>query len=229
VYVYERVGPGNVWSLMDTITGSDSVSGDQFGRSIGISGSAIIVGAYISGNGKAYVFRLHSATWVEEAILASTDATSGDNFGAQVAIGGNAAAVTARNHNGYGNDRGAVYFYRYSGGWSSGYKTIASAVEDFGEFGTSVRISGDNAVVSAFLECSSACAAGVLPAQGALYALRRDSGNTWRETKRITAPDAASNDRLGFGIGLSGNSVVAGAAFASPGGLSNAGKIYFFH
>ena len=48
------------------------------------------------------------------------------------------------------------------------------------------------------------------------------------EFQILTASDKAADDRFGYSVSLSGNVAIVGAFYASPGGISNAGKAYIF-
>ena len=111
-YIY--IKSGDTWKQAQKITGSDTVSGDQFGLACDISsdGNYIIVGAYlhhsggVADSGKAYIFKRDgdgSGTWTEQQILlgGGDGSPSGDVFGRAVAISGDGtyAVVTGRGIN----------------------------------------------------------------------------------------------------------------------------------
>ena len=76
VYVFERDG-GGVWNQTQKIVPSDREAGDEFGWSVAISGSTLIVGShydnededdlnYMYHAGSAYIFdRLGDGTWIQ--------------------------------------------------------------------------------------------------------------------------------------------------------------------
>jgi hypothetical protein len=117
-----------------------------------------------------------------------------------VAISGDYAIVGAQFEDGGGTDAGAAYvFHRdpLTGAWDAGTKLVAPDAQAFDEFGFSVAISGDYAVVGARLEDGGA--GDPLSAAGAAYVFRRtglnawDTGTTsWRPpTPRRTMPSAS--------------------------------------
>ncbi|MHC5004705.1 MAG: FG-GAP repeat protein, partial [Planctomycetota bacterium] len=100
-HVLRETAPGT-WSIVDTFTGGDVTPPDQFGRSVAISGSKVIVGAPLDddpGNGvdtgAAYVFdETAPATWTQVQKLVSSDAQpGGDQLGWSVGIDGDTAVV----------------------------------------------------------------------------------------------------------------------------------------
>ena len=91
------------------------------------------------------------------------------------------------------------------------------------EFGISVAVSGDTAVVGAEGD------AGAGNWAGAAYVLQRDQGgaDNWGEVKKLTASDAEDEDFLGVTVAVSGDTAVVGAGGEDSGG-SRAGAAYVF-
>ncbi|HEV2775046.1 MAG TPA: hypothetical protein VGV90_05605 [Solirubrobacteraceae bacterium] len=84
------------------------------------------------------------------------------------------------------------------------------------EFGTSVAIDGDTAVIGAPRHASATAA-------GAVYVFKR-TGDIWTQTAKLTASDGQSGDRLGTSVAIDGDTIVAGAWRAGDG----AGAVYTF-
>ncbi len=82
-------------------------------------------------------------------------------------------------------------------------KLTASDAQHFDRFGISVAVSGDTAVVGAWL-----ADAGVSTA-GAAYVFQRDEGGAgnWGEVKKLTASDAQGGDNFGGSVAVSDDSV----------------------
>lgn len=74
----------SAWSEKEILTPSDGGSG--FGQSVSISGSYLIVGAYQTTNGTAYIFRNTGGSWNELTKLAASDGAADAQFGAAVSI-----------------------------------------------------------------------------------------------------------------------------------------------
>ena len=88
--------------------------------------------------------------------------------------------------------------------------------------GASVAISGDTAVVGApEADPSGKTAAGVA------YVFVRSSG-VWKLQQKLTAGDGAAGDSFGSAVAASGNTVVIGARYHSPWGVTGAGAAYVF-
>ncbi len=107
--------------------------------------------------------------------------------------------------------------------WSSTtqqQKLVASDAQAGDRFGYSTSISGDTVVVGAYAEDTGGADA------GAAYIFTR-SGTTWSQQAKLQASDKAANDRFGWSVAISGDTVVVGAYYEDTGG-SNAGAAYVF-
>jgi FG-GAP repeat len=153
-YVFTQSGAD--WN-QTKLAASDGLPGDNFGRSVAISGTSALVGApRPSGDseGAAYVFTDSGAGWDEQKHVAS-DAFAGDGFGSSVAIDGDMAVVGAPFARGKsapnGHRQGAAYVFVSSAlGWTrQGDVLFADDAMDSDEFGTSVAVSGSTATVGA--------------------------------------------------------------------------------
>ena len=153
-YIFVR--DGNNWTQQAKLTASDAAARDEFGISVGISGSTAIVGSPFdddagSKSGSAYIFGNNGGVWTERAKLTAGDATAADEFGKAVAIDANRAIIGARLHDGRKPDSGAVYaFSRVAGAWVEQSKTIHKKDAEADEFGNAVAISEDFAIIGAY-------------------------------------------------------------------------------
>jgi nucleoside-specific outer membrane channel protein Tsx len=88
------------WKQTAELEGSDTVSGDNFGESVAISGTAAVVGAWLHAKsaGRAYVFTKTASRWTQAAELKGSDTVASDEFGSSVAISGTTAIVGAAGH-----------------------------------------------------------------------------------------------------------------------------------
>jgi len=228
-YVFVRPSGGTTWTQQQELTASDAAGGDQFGRSVALSGdgNTVLIGAFskavnraynVAYNaGAAYVFVRPSGgtTWTQQQELTASDAAYGDFFGISVALSGdgNTALIGAC-------CAGAAYvFVRPSGGttWSQQQELTAAGG---GQFGRSVALSGDGNTV--LIGASSA---------GAAYVFVRPSGGTtWSQQQELTASDAAGGDQFGTSVALSGdgNTALIGANNKTVNGQTYAGASYIF-
>lgn len=209
-----------------------------FGCSVAASGDTVVVGAWAeSGDdngvygvantwkGAAYVFVRSNGRWNQQAYLKASNAKVGDQFGEAVAISGNTIVIGARMErsdatgvNGNGNDNsleraGAAYvFVRENGQWREQAYLKASNTSRFSEFGISVAISGDTALIGASREDNLGIDS------GAAYVFARNAGQ-WSQQAYLKASNiGVGGDLFGRSVAISGDNLVVGA----PGEDSNA-------
>ena len=88
----------------------------------------------------------------EQKIVAS-DRQASDEFGYFVSISGDYAIVGARSEDQGGSNAGAAYIYKRNGTtWGDEQKIVASDRQGSDQFGQSVSISGDYAIVGAYAD-----------------------------------------------------------------------------
>jgi len=96
-------------------------------------------------------------------------------------------------------------------------KVVATVPASGGEFGYSVAIDGDYAIVGAWYEGSSV--------EGAAYIYQRTGENTWSAPTKIVSPDGEAGALFGCSVAISGDYAIVGAYE----GMSFAGAAYIFH
>jgi hypothetical protein len=152
-YVFEY--DGNEWSEAAKLTASDAASSDLFGCSVSLSGDRALIGAVYNddageNSGSAYVFAYDGNGWSEMAKLTASDAAEGDRFGESVSLSGDRALVGAYFDGDAGDRSGSAYMFEYDGnGWSEVVKLTASDAAEGDNFGKSVSLSDDRALIGA--------------------------------------------------------------------------------
>jgi hypothetical protein len=143
------------------LTASDGAAGDAFGQSVAIYGDTVIVGAFQDtignlGQGSAYIFERNQGgtnNWGEVKKLTASDGAANHTFGRSVAIYEDKAIITASRSLFNEVTPGAAYiFERNQGGannWGEVDKLTASDGVGFDQFGVSVAIYEDTAIVGA--------------------------------------------------------------------------------
>jgi hypothetical protein len=154
VYIFERnTGGADNWGEVKKITASDGAVLDNFGYSLSISNDIVVIGAFNDDNGKgsAYIYERNRGgmnNWGEVKKLTASDGAANDQFGISVSISVDTVIVGA---SGDDNSKGSAYiFKRNTGGidnWGQVKKLTASDGAAGDEFGYSVSISGDTAIV----------------------------------------------------------------------------------
>ena len=147
----------------------------------------------------------------------------GDMFGFSVAINGNTAVVGVPLDVVDGRTQGSAYvFVRNTSAWNLQQKLVADEGQSGDRFGASVAISGESLVVGA---PDADGEAGL--DQGAAFVYVRGGGTSWSLQAQLAAADAASEDRFGSALALSGDTAVVAAPFRD-GAVNGQGGAYVF-
>jgi PKD repeat protein len=224
-YIFEK--SGNSWNEVAKLTASDGAASDSFGQSVSISANYIIVGAPEQGYtnqpetaraGSAYIFENSGNGWNQVAKLTASDGAASDSFGQSVSISGGYAIIGAR----YDDEKkGCAYIFEKSGnGWNQVAKLTASDGAPLNWFGSSVSISGDDAIVSALYDDDKGTIS------GSAYIFEK-SGNSWNQVTKLTASDGVAYDFFGWSVSISGGYAIVGARYDDDKG-SESGSAYIF-
>jgi sulfur relay (sulfurtransferase) DsrC/TusE family protein len=228
-YVYD-LSSGTPALPVATLNNPSPAVNDQFGGSLTISGTRVVVGAYLDDTGatdagSAYVYDVSSGTpTVPVVLLNNPGLLAGDNFGNSVAVSGNLMVVGASYLDMTGAaEVGAAYVYDLS----SGTPTVpvftlnnpSPAVSD--RFGSSVAISGTRVVVGAYLDDTGAANA------GSAYVYDLNSGTPTVPVTTLSNPGPAAGDHFGYSVAISGTRVIVGAYFDDT-DATNSGSAYAY-
>jgi len=219
-YIYERQADGS-WSEVAKLTASDGDVDDYFSTSIAISGDTALVGApgdddNVVDSGSAYIYqRQADGSWSETAKLTASDGATYDDFGSSVFISGETALVGAR-----GDWSGSVYIYQRQadGSWSETAKLTASDGAEDDDFGRSVAIDGDTALVGA---------SGDNDFTGSAYIFQRQGDGSWSETAKLTASDGEHGEGFARSVAISGETALVGAKNDDDNGYDS-GSAYIY-
>lgn len=165
---------------------------------------------------------------VSVATLTASDAQLLDGFGVSIAASGDTVVVGAScSHFGGSNcGPGAVYvFVKPAGGWVSMTQTAkltASDGEPGDNFGIAVAISGDTIVVGADLGCVT----GLEAARAYVFVKPATGWQDMTQIAELTPSDGPGC--LGYSVGASGDTVVAGAPYTSAGEQPAQGAAYVY-
>ncbi len=164
--------------------------------------------------------------------VTASDGAPSDFFGSSISIHGDTVVVGAglADVGGQANQGAAYVFVKPIQGWSGNLTQVAKLVASDGaaldNFGGAVSVSGDTVVVGA-----RAATVGANAAQGAAYVFVKPStgwAGTLTESAKLIASDGAAGDIFAIGVGIDGDTVVAGALSHSPGVNLGQGAAYVF-
>jgi hypothetical protein len=217
---------GTSWIQQAKLLASDGEAGDRFGRSVSISGDLAIAGAYGDDDngywsGSAYIFKWNGTSWIQQAKLLASDGAAYDEFGISVSISGDLAVVGAYRDDDNGSTSGSAYIFKWDGtNWSQRAKLLASDGAAYDEFGISVSISGNLAIVGAYGDDANGTDS------GSAYIFKWD-GTSWSQQAKLLASDGAADDFFGWSVSISGDLTIVGAFYDDANG-TDSGSAYIF-
>jgi len=205
VYVFEL--EGTQWIEKAKVTASDQQAGDWFGYSVAIDSDYIVAGA--PGNnsdlGAAYVFQQNNGDWTEVAKIVGNDVAPDGCFGWSVSISGDHLVAGVPDDDGNGAGSGSAYVFRREGvGWVEVAKLTAADGEQGDEFGSSVALSVDYAVVGAPLHDVG------LANEGKAYVFGRN-GSAWTQEADLTEREPVWEGRFGSSVAVDDNRAAIGS------------------
>lgn len=158
VYVLYK-GASNNWLQIADQHASDYRAQDNYGTSVSLSSSTLLVGApsHKVGTkpkaGTVYVLSQDEGgadAWGESDILIADDFISNAQFGISVSLDGDAAAIGAHFDNTTGFHFGSAYLFDGSNGWIQLEKLTDDVNNTTDNFGYSVGISGTTIIVGSW-------------------------------------------------------------------------------
>ncbi|TDE17389.1 T9SS type A sorting domain-containing protein [Dyadobacter psychrotolerans] len=245
---------GTNWVQVKKICAPVRSEYDNFGASVAISGETVIVGAPnekedesdlnpINYSGAAYIFSKHQGgtdNWGFTKKVTAAIRSSNSYFGQKVSINGDYALVGVYGENISGNSSlmgsGAAYLFKKDQGglnkWGLLKHLIASDRDGSDQFGTSVAISGNYAIVGAGQKSH---VNPLIYGAGAAYIFKKDhlGQDNWGQVKKIEAPLQSEYDTFGTSVAISDEYAVVGAVNDDEdenedNKLSNTGSAYIF-
>ena len=211
---------------------------DALGSAVSIWGDTALIGASNAdlndsdvgqlGNGAAYIFTWSADAWVQDQRLSASDGNASDNFGRSVSVDdnhfgysvsvyGGRALIGAYGNDHFGEDAGSAAIFEVSqdGTWQHMTTLYASDAQEGDQFGYSVALTADSAVVGANLEDSEGTDA------GAAYIFEYVTSVAtpyWRQDAKVTAGTVSS--QFGFSVSHSPARVLVGSPFSAGTGTA---------
>ena len=240
-YVFER-GADGVWKQTQKLLSSAREGYNYFGTAVGIDGNIIVVSApghsrdstekqeaYIGDAGAIFVFEKRGNNWRRTYKLTASDRQHAAGMGNSVAISGNfiIAGSIGQHTDVSGGNRmetaGAAYIWERmeDSKWGKAKKLVASDRTPYDDFGFSVAINGDNAIVGANGVTLKRTDEDNDPNSGEAYIFSRNDNGEWKEVISIIPNDRKDRDLFGNSVSISGNYAIVG----SPMGNTNKGDV----
>ena len=218
-YIFDLIE--NTWTQTYVLSPTQ-ITGEaiiNFGVSVSLSGNRALIGSdWNSSNsigalfGSAYVFEFSNGDWLQTAKLNANDASAGDQFGVFVSLSGSRALIGSflDDYNGFTNSGSAYIFDLSEGNWSQTAKLMASDGSSGDQFGHSVSLWGDRALI------------GASPNESA-YIFDLSEGS-WSQTTILMSDTGLAGDIFGRSVSLWGDRVLIGA----NGDSNSSGVAYIF-
>ena len=200
------------------------VVGAEFGFSVALDGDFALIGApkdLVQGvkTGSVYVFERRPGGWVQVARLTPSDGFLDLEFGFSVALDGDTALIGTLRGN---IQSGSAYAFERdpAGNWTQTDKLVAPDGQAFDNFGRSVTLSGDTAILGSHGHDTPLAGAGVA------YVFER-VGSTWTPVQKLKSSAPLLSAGFGRAVTMEGDRAVIGAYFDHVGGLGT-GLAYVF-
>ena len=212
-YLFDATTGQQLFKLVPALT-----TGDEFGTSVAISGATAIVGSPGNLWGTAYIFDISDPSSPTELFeIMADDFGEQDRFGYSVALSGAIAIIGAYHDDDNGDMSGSAYLFDTATGEQL-FKLLPDDGAEDDDFGVSVAISGDTAIVGANEK-------GPPEDGGAAYLFDVTTG---AQIAKLLADDAAEDDHFGFSVGISGATAIVGANLDDIKQIQEAGSAYLF-
>jgi hypothetical protein len=182
-------------------------AGDAVGQQVAISGATAVIGdpGVDGSRGAVYVFVRSGKTWQHQATLQDPRQSTDEYFGSSVAVSSTSSGTFVLvGALGQEFPEQAFVFARSGTTWSR-QATLAgpSSGSTSDGFGDAVALSATTALVSTIQ--------GLYNSSGGIYVFVR-SGDTWHQQAILRDPQGGQNANFGGSVGVSGATIVAGAA-----------------
>ncbi|MCH2141598.1 MAG: FG-GAP-like repeat-containing protein [Phycisphaerales bacterium] len=207
--------------------------GDQFGASVAIDGSLLVVGAPQNSGlavegGSALVYAWSERQWVLLKDLAE-EVPSGlspfDKFGASVAVHGSVIAVGMPGDDDLGTNAGAVHLFEWDGSADVSYLTTVYGELAFDEnqFGSAVALSEN------YLAVSSPSADVNGTDDGLVTVFEDDAVLGWSFYALLVNPSGLDDESMGSSVAITESASVGTVVAAGASGANfSAGLVYVF-
>jgi len=217
VYIFRF--DGTTWIQEEKIS-----STSLFGSTVAVEDERVAVGSPAQNQVLVYVF--DGTIWSLEATLSPSDVQSNDQFGSDVSLDGNALLVGTPFEDDGGSSAGAAYVFRFDGSsWNEEVKLVASDAQASDNFGESVSISNNLAVIGAPNEDGGT--GDPTSGSGAGYIFRFD-GSQWSQETILRPGVLQSSDNFGAAVAIDGTGAVVTAPQRFGGGGSAAGAAFIY-
>jgi Tol biopolymer transport system component len=208
-YIFDLDG-----NQLTKITASDGATNDNFGYSVAVGCGRIVIGASgdAGGTGSTYIFDLDGN---QLSKITASDGAFNDRFGSSVAVGCGRIVIGATLDDDNGDASGSGYIFDLDGTQLA--KITASDGAAYDQFGNSVAVGSGRIVFGVYADDDNGSSS------GSAYIYDLDG----TQLAKITASDAAADDRFGWSVAVGSGRIVVGAYLDDDNG-SGSGSAYIY-
>jgi len=215
-YVFATTG-----ALLQTINNPTPGINEFFGHSVSLDGNNALIGSpsddFVFNAGRAYLFDATTGNLLQP--FNNPTPASGDAFGGSVSVSGTKALIGAEGDDTVASAAGAAYIFDITNG-NLLHTLLNPTAQIFALFGSSVSLSGNNALVGARdHDVPAGNGAGIA------HLFDASTGNLVKTFNNPSGSPAA--DFFGTAVSCDGNNVLIGAPQHDT-GFSNSGIAYLF-
>jgi len=215
-YVFVRNGTS--WHQQAELPAAGLSLYDGFGTAVAVSSDTALVGAPGSGQaGALYVFVRSGSAWIQQARLTPPAGSDDQALGRSVALSGDLALAGAPMYGGaLGTASGAAYLFARGGTeWGPPVRLTASNGAAFKQFGQSVALSQEHALIVARDSQGTG--------DGSVYVFTR-AGSGW--TEQVELRSGTFFTSFGVAVAVSGDTALVGAPDQSTTAGTHAGSAH---
>lgn len=204
----------------------DPRTGVFFGRYIAMNDDDAFISAYLdyengTASGSMYIFSLSDNRFNQVAKKFPVDGAVEDYFSYSVSSSGDYLITGAHHDSDKGASSGAAYILKKTGSsWDFYQKIVPDDGKEADEFGKTVAISGNYAVVCSYLDDDNGTNS------GSIYLLELKN-EVWKIINKIYPSDPEIQSLFGLSLDMNNDLIIAGSPFYRGNGNS-AGKAYIF-
>ena len=189
----------------------DGALEDRLGQSVALEGDLALVGAPfaahpLAASGVVHLFReTAQKKWNYLGMLYPHPAAAGDEFGWSIALSGSTALIGAPCDRQHGKNSGEAYLFEIDGDgtWQQIAELTPKDAAAHDDFGYSVALCGDLAIVGSPQDCKTS--------SGATYIFKKDGNGNWNEVAKLTPTDAGPFNGFGHIVAVEGQTAVVAA------------------
>ncbi len=215
--------------LFDLLTGqelakllpADGASHDKFGWAVAIEGDLAVVSAPFdedNGPSSGSVYLFDASTGAQLTKLVPNDGQQGDRFGISVELSGGIIFIGALFDNAPAHNSGSVYLFDADTYQALGQLQASDSAAGI-QFGSSIDVSGDVAIVGAAHSDDG---------RGCAYLFDVSDPTNPQELNKLTASDGAPVDLFGSDVAIDEDLAVIASPNADVTGLFDIGAAYVF-